>query len=86
MAGAAEGGEKLGAVMAGAPVVNDDAGGSATDAAGAAVAGEGPVAVAAEAALGTPAREVAMPAEAGDGGRLAAGAEEAGLEGGGHAV
>lgn len=80
MAGAAEGGEQFRPVLARPSVVDDDAGGSATDAAGAAVARESPVAVAAEAALRAPAREIAAPTEAGDGRRLAAGAEEPGLD------
>ena len=85
MTGAAEGRQKIRPVLARPSVVDDDAGCRAADAAGAAVPGERPVAVAAEALLRAPAGVIAMAAEAGDGGRLAAGAEEPGLEGGGHA-
>lgn len=80
VAGAAESHQKRGRVFAWCAVMDHDSNSGEAHPAGRAVAGDRPVAVAAEAGLGAPLRAVATPAEASNGGGAAAPAEEPELE------
>ncbi len=76
VAGAAKSREQRGSVFPRCPVMDNHTSGGLTDQAAEAVAGEGPVAVAAEAGAGTPAGEVVAAAESGDSRVRAARAEQ----------